>query len=364
MAATGRLLNMADNSLRERIAAEAARLILRGKEQDFTAAKRRAQRWLKQRNVRREDIPSNAEVQVQMYALSGVFAAEVDAGILIRMREAALQVLLLLEKFEPRCQGAVITGQVARGAELDITVRTGRREQVRERLRQAGYHVEPRRPDEPVLSDEDAPWSLRFQAAFPGIIRGGRSVESIGWSIEDLIAALGPDDEAEETADEELDAVEVFAALRMLVEPLARVMQDPTEHPEGDALYHSLQVFELGLAERPWDEEFLLACLLHDVGKAIDRRRPVEAGLEALGDLITDRTRNLIELRPLAAEYLRTGKVSRGVRTHEDFEDACLLARLDRAGRVAGEQVCTLDEAFETLLRLQAECEGDEEESE
>ena len=45
-------------------------------------------------------------------------------------------------------------------------------------------------------------------------------------------------------------------------------------HPEGDVLYHSLQVFELARDELPYDEEFLLAALLHDVGKAIDPQRP------------------------------------------------------------------------------------------
>ena len=40
-------------------------------------------------------------------------------------------------------------------------------------------------------------------------------------------------------------------------------------HPEGDALYHSLQVFDLACEESPYDEDFLLAALLHDVGKAM-----------------------------------------------------------------------------------------------
>ena len=59
-------------------------------------------------------------------------------------------------------------------------------------------------------------------------------------------------------------------------------MQPPKTHPEGDVLYHSLQVFELARQALPYDEDFLLAALLHDVGKAIDRREHVAAALEAL----------------------------------------------------------------------------------
>ena len=54
-------------------------------------------------------------------------------------------------------------------------------------------------------------------------------------------------------------------------------------------LYHSLQVFELAREALPYDEEFLLAALLHDVGKAIDARDHVAAGLEALDGHITPR---------------------------------------------------------------------------
>lgn len=45
------------------------------------------------------------------------------------------------------------------------------------------------------------------------------------------------------------------------------VTQDARFHPEGDALFHSLQVFERALADDA-DPELLAAALLHDIGKA------------------------------------------------------------------------------------------------
>src|SRR5437773_10933198 len=64
----------------------------------------------------------------------------------------------------------------------------------------------------------------------------------------------------------------------------------------SDVLYHLLQVFELARDERPWDEEFLLAALLHDVGKGIDPHDHVAAALQVLDGLITPRTAWLIEI--------------------------------------------------------------------
>ena len=51
------------------------------------------------------------------------------------------------------------------------------------------------------------------------------------------------------------------------------------------------RVFALARDELPYDEEFLLAALLHDVGKAIARQDHVAAGLDALDGFITARKR-------------------------------------------------------------------------
>jgi hypothetical protein len=117
-----------------------------------------------------------------------------------------------------------------------------------------------------------------------------------------------------------------------------------------------MQVFELARDERPYDEEFLLAALLHDVGKGIDPADHVTAGLSALEGLITERTHFLIEHHMHAHDY-RTGKLGarlkRLLEASPDFEDLMLLRRLDDAGRVPGAVVGTVDEALDYLKELE-----------
>ena len=126
-------------------------------------------------------------------------------------------------------------------------------------------------------------------------------------------------------------------------------------------LYHSLQVFELARDRRPYDEEFLLAALLHDVGKGLDRSRHVEAALEALEGLITERTRFLIEHHMHAHDYRAGklgGKLRRELEASPDFEDLMLLRECDDAGRVPGAVVGTVDEALDYLRELERENGG------
>jgi predicted HD phosphohydrolase len=147
----------------------------------------------------------------------------------------------------------------------------------------------------------------------------------------------------------------------MLLLPLENVQGHAVHHPEGDVLYHSLQVFEQARERRPYDEEFLLAALLHDVGKGLDRANHVEAALQALDGLITERTRFLIAHHMDAHAY-RTGKLGARLRrelaSSPDFEDLLLLRECDDAGRVPGAPVGTVDEALDYLRELERSNNG------
>ena len=154
------------------------------------------------------------------------------------------------------------------------------------------------------------------------------------------------------------DHLDRFAIYRMRLEPLESVKQNPRYHPEGDALFHSLQVFQLAREARPFDEEFLLAALLHDVGKAIEPKDHVVAGVEALRGSVTDRTLWLIEHhmdllagrdRPL------NPRVKRDLETSEFYEDLKLLRALDDAGRIPGQPVESLDEVLAYVKGLEDE---------
>jgi predicted HD phosphohydrolase len=129
-------------------------------------------------------------------------------------------------------------------------------------------------------------------------------------------------------------------------------------HPEGDVLYHLLQVFELAKDHRPYDVEFLQAALLHDVGKGIDPYDHVAASLEVLEGLITERTRFFIEHHMHALEYQNGklgAKLKAELRASPDFDDLMLLRELDSAGRVPGAVVGTVDEALDFMKQVERE---------
>ena len=166
---------------------------------------------------------------------------------------------------------------------------------------------------------------------------------------------LGGQEVESETADPAAADDARFATYRVLLEDLADVRQGSARHPEGDCLTHSLQVYVFARQQTAWDEEFLLAALLHDVGKAIHYRDPVPAAVEALGDDVTDRTRWFIERQSEGRRWVGGDLSPRALRrlsAHPDGELLKALARCDARGTRRAMRVPQLDEALEELREL------------
>jgi hypothetical protein len=132
-----------------------------------------------------------------------------------------------------------------------------------------------------------------------------------------------------------------------LLEALNGVQQSPRYHPEGDALYHSLQVFQL--ARRATEDRVLwAAALFHDVGKAIDGGAHDEVGADLLEGLLCDRAVWLVRHHlDLLKEPRRTRHRHRGTPALLDLER---LRRWDLGGRNPHARVLSPEEAFEELF--------------
>ena len=173
--------------------------------------------------------------------------------------------------------------------------------------------------------------------------------------LEQFLAREYPDLDISAALDEAAERVDRFQLFESLLLPLENVKGRLKYHPEGDTLYHSLQVFDHARDELPYDEEFLTAALLHDVGKAIDSVNHVEAGLEALEGFITERTAWLIEHHMLAhalTDGTLGARARRRLEKSEHYEELLILGKCDRAGRQAGVEAPELDEALDYLREL------------
>jgi predicted nucleotidyltransferase len=368
---------MADARLRHAIAFEAARLMYDRVESEYFTAKRKAAKRLCRGPIKPADLPSNAEIRDLVQSFARVHEGEARTANLKQMRLEALKLMRVLRRFRPRLIGSVMTGHVRKGSDIDVHVFCDGVELLTGLLENDGYqfdverkqvvkhgearvfthvHVRDRFDFELTVYPED-----KAHYVFKSSITGKAIERASIRELEELIAREYPDvnrDESSAAAEEDIDPYQMF---RLLLEPLERVKQSARYHPEGDVLYHLLQVFELAKGARPYDEEFLQAALLHDVGKGIDPGDHVGSALEALDGLITDRTRFLIENHMLALEY-NAGTLGHRQRVRlessPDFEDLMLLRELDDAGRVPGAVVGTVDEAIEYLRVLNRSNEG------
>lgn len=370
---------MADERVRLRIAQLAAQLMYERVETEYFTAKRKAAKQLGvEHRFRPKDLPSNREIRDQILLLARMFEGEKRDARLRDMRIEALRLMRKLRAYCPRLIGSVCTGHIRKGSDIDIHIFSDSEAAVSAVLDQEGmeydlehkkvrkhgeervfthFHVHDRYGFELTLYAED-----KIHYVFKSSITGG-PIERMGiQELENLLRTEDPAADLDAEVERLEDHIDRFELYRMLLQPLERLKQDPEHHPEGDALYHSLQVFELARRDRPYDEEFLTAALLHDVGKGIDPGDHVGAALAALEGAITPRTEFLIAHHMDALAY-REGKLGQRARRRleesEDFEDLLLLRELDTRGRVSGAFVCEIGEALDYLRSLDAQDEGD-----
>lgn len=337
---------------------------------EYFQAKRKAAEQVRGKcDGRHTDLPSNSEIREHVQLLATLMEGHSRGRELTAMRLEALRFMRFLSRYRPHLIGSVLTGHIREGSDIDLHVFCDSPALVAEVIQMEGYACEEERKTIRKDGKERIFTHIHVvDAAFPvelSVYRAdqvnfpfrssitGRTIERGDVSrVEALLREADPqmDIEAElERAGERLDPLDLYA---ILLRPLEAVKQNPKYHPEGDALYHSMQVFELARQVRPWDQEFVLAALLHDVGKAIDDADHVAAGLEALEGSISPRTAWLIE-HHMEAHACRDGTIGararRRLAASPDFDDLLLLSELDQAGRRGGVAVPSIEEAIEWL---------------
>ncbi len=135
--------------------------------------------------------------------------------------------------------------------------------------------------------------------------------------------------------------------LYFLLTSLDGVRQGLRYHPEGDVLYHSLQVFQLSL-QACNDYELWAAALLHDIGKAVSTPKHADIGADELDGLLSPRIVWLVRhhLHLLVAPKL----TRRWLRNTPQLRELELLRSWDLKGRSPNASVMQPSEAIDILM--------------
>jgi predicted HD phosphohydrolase len=359
------------SKLRRQIAWEAARLMYSRQESEYYTAKKKAAQQICHGWVKPADLPSNVEIRDQIEMLARLFEGSARSDNLLDMRLAALAMMRRLAPFRPRLIGSVLTGHVRQGSDIDLHVFSDTTEAVTHLLDEdcLDYTVERKQVrkngEERIFTHihlvDNFPFELTIYAAdqahyvFKSSITGKPIDRASIAELQQFLAREYPDLDVAAALDDAASQVDRFQVYESLLLPLENVKGPRAYHPEGDMLYHSLQVYDHARDQLAYDEEFLAAALLHDVGKAIDPADHVAAGLEALNGFISARTAWLIEHHMLAhqlADGSLGARARRRLQQSEYFDELVLLGECDRAGRQVGVVAPELNEALDYLREL------------
>lgn len=353
------------------IIVEAARMMYERRETEYFRAKMKAGKRLCHGWVKPSDIPSNAEIREEIQRMAWLFEGNSRFDKLRSMRIQALRMMHLLKHCKPKIIGSTLTGHVRQGSDIDIHCFVPSTESVTatldlecmeydlefKQVRKNGeervfthIHIRDEYPIELTLYSTD-----KASYVFKCSITGKAMKRATLPEFEAFLLDEYPDIDLAAELESAEDSIDRFQVYRSLLLPLDGYEQSKKYHPEGDVLYHSLQVFELARDELPYDEEFLLAALLHDVGKGIDPGDHVAAGLEALDGHISERTAWFIE-HHMEAHLVRDRTI--GHRAHKrlkqsaDYDELLILEECDHNGRQPGAIVCDLDDALDYVRDL------------
>src|SRR4029077_14790391 len=226
---------------------------------EYFTAKRKAAKRLCRKGVKTEDLPSNAEIREQIQVFARLHEGERRTRHLRAMRLEALRMMRLLRAFRPRLIGSVMTGHVRKGSDIDLHLFCDSPALVTDLLEQQGcqfdlerkqvvkhgearifthIHVFDRFNFELTVYPED-----KAHYVFKSSITGKAIERASIRELEELLAQEYPDLNLEEELAAKAEVLDPYPVFRMLLLPLEDVSQSPQYHPEGDVLYHSLQVF-------------------------------------------------------------------------------------------------------------------------
>lgn len=126
--------------IRQRISRETARLIAEEGINDFHVAKRKATERLNLPEG--QHLPSNPEIEQALAEHLQLFHARDLPERLRRLRRLAVQVMHLLERFEPRLVGSLLTGHVTRFSKIELHITANTPELVAFFLQDQGIRLE------------------------------------------------------------------------------------------------------------------------------------------------------------------------------------------------------------------------------
>lgn len=110
------------HQMRTRIAHLAARMIAEDGISDYGLAKRKAARQAGAPDSR--NLPTNLEIEEALRAYQQLYQADEQPERVQRLREVAVEIMRLLEQFNPYLTGAVLTGSAGRHADVHLQVFT------------------------------------------------------------------------------------------------------------------------------------------------------------------------------------------------------------------------------------------------